>query len=300
MADQQDNQQQGWPALNLREMANLGRAIQDVRWIGDRPFAVAPRDSVVFDLEAFNQTPGNKKAQVDVDRVQSLSDYVNKYAGHDGATMAFADLSSATIQAVLDYHRPDKNEPRWCEHLVNFTLTETREWRQWMKMNERSMPQVEFAEFLEDRIVDVIDPPAADLMSLVQTLEAKRNVNFSSAVRLENGTIDLTYEEDIQTTGRKAGGGKGKVEVPPKIKLGIRPFEGLDKWEVEARLRYRLKEGSVIFWYAIVEPDRVREAAFDEQVEQFEKDCNIRCIRGRLADRPFRDRVRVAEPTPAR
>jgi uncharacterized protein YfdQ (DUF2303 family) len=289
MVEQKD--QQGWPVLNMGEIANLGRTLQDVRWIGGKPFVVAPRDTALFDLESFAEEPSSKRANVVVDRVQSLSSYVKEYAGQDGSTMAFADLQNALIQVVLDYHRPVEGQPRWCEHTAMFTLTETREWKQWTKMNERPMPQVEFAEFLEDRVQDVIAPPSADLFSLVQTLEAKRNVNFASAVRLEDGTASITYEDNLETSGKKANGGKGKVEVPPTITLGIRPFEGLERWEVKARLRYRLVDGGIKFWYSIIEPDRVREAAFEDQVHAFEGEVGLNCIRGRLDAKPQRDRA---------
>lgn len=276
------NEQQGHPKVevsdSLKAFMDVGRTISGMRWIGDKPFAIVPSDTYVADLEAFAQKPARKRSTVSVDRVQSLADYTKQYGGIDGSTMAFASLNDAAIRVLLDYHNPKKNEARWADHRVVYQMTETREWKKWLSMDGRVMPQVEFAEFLEDRMPEIVDPPAADLWTLVTTLEAKRKVNFSSHVRLDDGTAKLTYDEEISTRG---GTAKGHVEVPPSITLAIRPFEGMDKWQLQVRLRYRLKEGTLAFFYQIVEPDRVREACFEDQVEKFEQAAGLTCIRGK-------------------
>lgn len=285
MADSSENQKPRGDARievsdSLQAFVDFGRTLSSVRWIGDRPFALAPRDTVMFDLEAFAQKPARKRGTVTVDRVQSLARYVNTFGGKDGSTMAFADVKhpkGACIHVVLDYHTAKAGEARWCDHEAIYQMTQTREWKEWLRHDGKRMSQMEFAEFLEDRMVDIADPPAADVYSLVRTLEAKRQVNFRSATRQEDGSIRVAYDEEIETRG---GSQKGQVDVPSELTLAIRPFEGMDKWKLQVRLRYRLNEGSITFWYQIVEPDRVREACFEEQVGVFEKAVNLECIRG--------------------
>lgn len=267
----------------LQSFVDWGRTVSSVRWIGGRPFAIAPMETVLYDLEPLAEKPSRKMAKISVDRVQSLVQYVKAYGGKDGSTMAFASLDNAAVRVVLDYHSAAKGEARWCGHQVTFRLRETREWKEWLASDGRKMTQVDFAEFLEDRMVDIVEPPAADVFSLVRTLEAKRKVNFSSAVRLEDGTAKINWEDEIETRGGKE---KGQIEVPSMLTLGIRPFEGMDKWKLEVRLRYRLSEGNVWFWYQIVEPDRVKEAAFEDQVQTFEKDAGLTCIRGAVTAIP--------------
>jgi uncharacterized protein YfdQ (DUF2303 family) len=110
-------------------------------------------------------------------------------------------------------------------------------------------------------------------------------------VRLDNGDVGLTYEEDTKYQSK----GKGQIEMPTMITLGIRPFEGMDKWKLHARLRVRVGEGAALFKFVLVEPDRVWEAAFEEQVEQLteltktKEQPGLTPIRGRVRGLPADD-----------
>ena len=67
-------------------------------------------------------------------------------------------------------------------------------------------------------------------------LEAKSQVSFSSGIRLQNGQTQLTYVEKIDATT----GADGKMAIPERFALGLSPFRGSDRYEVRARLKYRI------------------------------------------------------------
>ncbi len=45
-------------------------------------------------------------------------------------------------------------------------------------------------------------------------------------------------------------------------------FWGGERWSVDARLRYRAREGKVVFWFELIRPDRVHEAAARALIQQ--------------------------------
>ena len=81
-------------------------------------------------------------------------------------------------------------------------------------------------------------------------------------MRLQSGEFEFQFSEQNQS--------KGTVTVPEKIAIGIAPFQNGTRYRIEARLRYRLREGQLSIWYELIEPQKVLDDAFNEVK------CNIR------------------------
>ena len=50
--------------------------------------------------------------------------------------------------------------------------------------------------------------------------------------------------------------------------LGIQPFHNGDYYQVKARIRYRIKDGSLFLWYELINPEKVVEDAFNTTLEK--------------------------------
>jgi uncharacterized protein YfdQ (DUF2303 family) len=102
---------------------------------------------------------------------------------------------------------------------------------------------------------------------LCLTLESKSDVSFRSSARLQNGQHQIRFEETITD---RAGGGvqQGSFDIPNAFKLAIEPFQGVGLKSIDARFRYRVKDGALAMWYELVRPEDVLKAAFDEIVAQ--------------------------------
>jgi hypothetical protein len=72
-------------------------------------------------------TPRYIKQAVTVQTQDSLVEYVNRYKGAD--TVLFADISSNTIVATVDYHAKDKAANVAHRAVLNLPFSE--EWRLW-------------------------------------------------------------------------------------------------------------------------------------------------------------------------
>jgi len=51
-------------------------------------------------------------------------------------------------------------------------------------------------------------------------------------------------------------------------------------YPIEARLKYRVKDGSVVFWYELIRPDRVFKTAVEEELAKIKEATKMPVILG--------------------
>jgi len=203
--------------------------------------------------------PRRKRGTVQVLDVPS---YVAQYGKHAGdTTETFADPKAFTITAVLN--ADDADTPAHRDHRLILSLKKTPQWLAWENVSGKMLAQVEFAEFLEERAIDVRQPTSAEVLELAQHFEAKTNVDFKSGDVLSSGQRQLVYEETVQA---KAGQ-KGDLEIPTQLELALQPFEGGDTFKVIARFRYRINNGRLALGVALERPEDILKLAFTETCE---------------------------------
>jgi uncharacterized protein YfdQ (DUF2303 family) len=241
------------------------------------PFTATPEadgEVSLVSLEGWASAPTSKRGEVRVFDTTSFCAYVNLH--REPGTQVYADLKHLSIVAVLDHHAADR--PGWGRHRISLTARVTDEWNAWFGMHNKLTNQVQFAEFIEDHLTEIADPSGSVLLSMIQTFTVKRNVDYDSKVSSVNGAMHLTYHEKVE--GASAGP-SGQIKVPEQFKLGIEPFEGAGKYEVYARLRYRLENAKLQLFISLVNPQRVVEAAFKERIAEVEAGIsNLSVFRG--------------------
>lgn len=244
----------------ITELTKLARMSVTVQMPGPGglPFAVIPNDCKLQDLSALvhHERPQRIKGTVRVSDALSFCDYYTLFS--DPNSRVFADEGGARIVAVLDYHAAGEgNAPRWCEHRVDLTLAVSREWGVWIGKSGARLSQQDFAEFLEDNTPDIIKPDAAVMLDVAKTLTAKIDVDFASAIRLNNGAVQFKYTEQVKATY-----GSGTVEVPESFVISVPVYRGSDPVQITARLRYRIASGKLTFWYDLLRADAAMRDAF--------------------------------------
>jgi uncharacterized protein YfdQ (DUF2303 family) len=223
-------------------------------------FALVPKDYRVEDLERFLPRPLRIKENVDLHDTDSFIAYVNGFK-YPGVSRIFFNTVEEEFVAVLDYHEVET--PAWCGHTATYKPRRSVEFETWMAGNRKQMTQVDFARFLEENMPDVVEPDSAELLQVALTFEAKKSVEFSSGVRLNNGQIQFQYDEVVRGTAQK-----GTIEIPEQFVLGISIHVNGPAYRIPVRLRWRLQEGKVIFWYEVVRPHRFIEDALEEMRER--------------------------------
>lgn len=232
------------------------------------PFLLVQPGLTVKTIEETCEAPKSRRGNIIVTSVKSFIELVQReYAEHK--SVIFANLpgnAAGDITAVIDFHKHD-GAPSWSEYRIILQLSYTAEWIEWMKVLNKSVAQIDLAEFLEERYIDVHDAngvTGATILEVALSLEAKKGVNFKNAVRLDNGDVSLQFEE---TTMARAGQ-KGELEIPKEFTLFIPVYEGFAACPIRVLLRYRINNGAMSFICKPVNIERtliaIREAIVQE------------------------------------
>lgn len=226
------------------------------------PYALVPEGVKLQDLEGLLPAPTRIRQALKVLDADTFIAYVNRFA--TPASAVFCDgPEGRNFVAKLDYHQPD--QPSWGQHVAVYQCPISIEWGRWKAGDRKKMDQATFAEFFEENIRDITVPEGnpqapspADMLEISRTLEAKKNISFRQGTRLDNGQVQLTYNEQIDGQA----GETGQLKIPEQFFIGIRPFLGGDAFCVPVRFRYRIAESRLVMWFELVRPDKVLEEAY--------------------------------------
>lgn len=250
----------------LADLVDLSRAtgLPRVAEGANVPYAVIPQTCQIVDLSKFvfnehSSRPERVKGTAKVLDAQSFCDYYTLF--HDDHSRVFADETQNKIVAVLDYHEVQLEGggagPRWGSHRLDLTMRPSKEWLIWKAADGKKQSQMEFAEFIEDNTPDIIAPPAAAMLEVARDLSAKTDVDFGSAVRMQDGSVRFRYSESVKATV-----GAGNIDVPEQFDIAVPIYIGTDRVRITARLRYRINSSKLTFWYNLLRADAAEREAF--------------------------------------
>lgn len=245
------------------------------------PYTLVPKGYEVKDLSdliwnTYREHPHRKIVKVKVDNSASFCEYYAQFS--DENSRVFADERTLSVSAVLDYHAAgSEGAPRWGDHKLALQLEKSPELLTWLAGDKKPMAQLAFAEFLEDNSPDIVEPSAAHMIDLASDLQATNEVSAASAVRLDNGQVQIKYVENLSTKV-----GKQQVEVPQRFKIAIPLFVGGERQEIQAMLRYRINQQAVQFHYHLLHIQQLLQAMFVSSVAGIEDELNINVIRGTI------------------
>lgn len=239
-----------------------GASIGQVREVkGCKPFVVVPEGAKIETIDE-RTLPQRPRGTV---KLRDAASFIAYFLDHRvDRSRIYATLEPAAFLAVFDDFDtrsgpsgPDVDEQAdWREFRASFAVPASREWRTWTGQDRKAMSQVDFAEFLLDNLPDVVKPDGSTLYDAALSFEASQTGNFKSAVRLQDGSHQLQWVSDTQA------GGNGTIKLPEIIELSIPVFENEQPVTVQARLRYRVKDGKLSIWFELVRAHKVLEVAF--------------------------------------
>lgn len=215
---------------------------------------MAPVVDIESALAQYRPAPRRPTGSVQVGTVDSLINYATQHKT-DG-TDIWVHPTEGKVVAVINNHAP---EPGWGDHRAILNLVVTDEWKFWMSLNGSMVDQQRFANHIEEGQREIVEPPAATMLEIAQTLHAQVGADFSSAIRLTDGNVQLKYVEETKATAGKAG----DLKIPASFTIGVAPFQGEDPFKVTARLRYRINGGHLQIGYILDRPQEVLKACLD-------------------------------------
>lgn len=234
-------------------------------------------------LEEVRKAPVRRRGTALLEDLDSFIEHTNRFKDEGSVLFGHADPKAPSLTSVLDYHPSEKlaeggTPPRFGQHrgLYRFPLSD--EWKAWAEFNGKSMDQGLFAEFIENRITDVIDPSAvtgmakelvegaaqlslatpSNLVQLSHGLTVRVGSRVQNVKTLQSGAVSMQYD----TTHTDENG--APLSIPSAFLLGLPVFRNGSPYQLAARLRYRVTAGNVVWFYELYRADRIFDHAFKE------------------------------------
>lgn len=213
-----------------------------------------------INLEQGKINPVRKRGTVKVFDAVSFNAILADNAGAGEATIyIYRDVDAPAIVAVLNGNT--KEGAGWGDFRVEIGFRFTPQWKKWKAIDGQMLPQVQFAEFVDDNLGDIVTPTGADMLEIAQYLSATRSVDFKSGVRLSSGQIQLQNVENLEVKV-----GAGQIAIPETITLGIAPVYGLPPFRVDARFRYRIEGGKLKLGIKLQRTEDIMAAVVNDMV----------------------------------
>jgi len=243
-------------------------------------------------FDCWRHQPIYRKGVAKLTTIQSFIDLTNRFKAPNSAIFANDDMQgSPGLTTIFDYHPVG---PELFDEASDITAMAMRHralyqfplsdpWKAWNDASGREMPMVDFARFIEDRIIDVSSEPLEKLGPATRAIVEASNARLGSASRLMEISRGLQVNESSNvrevrnlSTGEaqvsfvtEHQGADGKpLLLPNMFAITIPVFAGeKDVYVILARFRYRKRESSLRFWFELVRPDITFDTAFKEACE---------------------------------
>lgn len=270
------------------------------------------------EFETFRTGPRRFTGTASTHDLDSFVAHVNRFKDSDSALWCDVNMSEPSLQAVLDYHEASNRppidvthgegeadhalieigepKPRFGEHRTLYKFPLSPEWQAWTGANKKPMSQSDFAAFLEDRILDVIDRQASDLSPRMQDMAKLLGGNFASpgrlidlsrgmvvhsnermkqAINLDTGESSIQYEVSNTDADNKP------LKVPNLFLIAIPIWRSGAAYVLPVRLRYRAREGAVHWHYEIAYMQESFEAAVKDAAAKAQAETGLPLFYGR-------------------
>lgn len=257
---------------------------------GEAPLLLIPQGMTAFDpkkiLDQYRNRPDRRMGNTTLADLPSFLAFVERHAGP--SSVIFADYATRRLQAIFNYHDEgpedvgrDASLARHCDHTATLTFGASVAWSAWKKANGEAMPQGVFAEFIEDRAIELVDPAAlgpnsgvlalcaklglspatpAEVIGASRGLRMRAEVNVGEAVTLASGETEVMFSE------RHTGEGGERLRVPQAFIVAVPVFEHSEAEVLLARLRYRRKESRIYWMVALHQFAEIERLAFKDAV----------------------------------
>lgn len=259
----------------------------------ERSFLILPEGKKAVSIkhltEEYRTQPERRIGTAKFSDLDSFCLHVNRFKGANSVIFASDNLENPSLTCVLDYHEQGDNEfegTHFGQHrsLYQFPLSE--EWKAWAKADSAGyLDHATFAEFLEDRIDDVLEPLGPEqadepestkalrkriailggsmgtpqrIMELSRGLKVNQNASTTSAKNLSSGEVQVAFKtENLDENG-------APIIVPTMFLVAVPVFQNGPLYQMPVKLRYRVRGPSITWALIRSDPRKIFENAFKE------------------------------------
>lgn len=221
-------------------------------------------------------TPPRKIGSVSLHDADSYIAYINRHKiAEQSTTYVNADYSNSAVafKCILNDHAAANDGQQWRDYHAIYNPKKSVEWTRWIEKNNQRLTQFEFASLLEENLQDIAAaqgfPTGTELLEMALSFQATQDMRYKSAIRIQSGGINMSFVQDDDA------GTLQTMKVFEKIAIGIPVFRNGDAYQMTARLRYRVTEGMLRFWYELVRPDKILEDAVEKMIDRIKTETEI-------------------------
>lgn len=225
----------------------------------------------------YRDYPRRKTGNITLTTQDSFIDYITQHSIPNATSIyCYANYEMSVVRflsVINDHLGPSEGGQQWRDHLAFFNPESSVEWKRWQGNNKKVMSQIEFASYIEENLRDIASvegmPTGQQLLEMALSFEANQDMRFKSAIRLQNGGVQMSFvqDDDSQTLA--------KMQMFDKISIGIPVFWNGDPYRIDARLRYRVRDSKLYFWYELIRPDKVIEDATKTLIASIKEKTNV-------------------------
>ena len=254
--------------------------------------------------------PFQRKGTATMQDLASLIAWANRFKGDNSALYASNTGDTPKLTCIADYHFEgpaqitDMGDPtaRHGHHRATYAFPLSRQWKAWQAQSGKPVSGVEMGEFLENFILDVIDPPMSLTSPGIRGSEASEadlrlidiarrlDGSFGNANQLlgmaksftVNESADYmvahnstTGEATIQIKSEHIDGNGQPIKVPKLFLIAIPVFENGPAYRLPVRFQYRKAGPTVKFVLTLHDPKHAMDHAFTEATQQASQDTSL-------------------------
>lgn len=206
------------------------------------------------------QAPGPRRREgtVALTDEDSFIAFINRWGNDD--TVIYANTDALAFVAVMDDHPQSFSveATRWREHRATYACPRDPAWKAWIANDGVGMAQVAFADFIESRLEDLVrtDGCAAplDVLQMARQLTIRTKGTYQRDLNPTTGDSILINKTETDT---------GSTVIPRAFALAIPVFEGGERYQIEARVRFGFVDGAPRFSYTLHRRKEIERDAFN-------------------------------------
>lgn len=191
--------------------------------------------------------------------------HLNRWGSED--TVVYADTSQMSFTAVLDDHPAGVGAAAARAHRASYACPRSEAWQTWTELDGELQSQTKFADFIESRLEDLVGgtgyPAPLDVLQVGRKLNILTKGEFRREINPTNGDSIFVCktETDAQST-----------QIPRAFLIAIPVFDGGDRYQLEARVRFALAEGRAVFSFTLHRRGEIERDAFNEVRQKIAKE----------------------------
>lgn len=213
------------------------------------PHIAVPDKYSVQLAEEVLPKPVRDRRRVSVVDVDSFQNYLSIHKTERAAVHVNAvwpNESNSRPLAVGFCDDGNAQTTSWRDHEVELCPIISKDFEDWRGIDGQEIGQLDLVRFLDRHLFNIFQPEdqlnspsAAEVMTFVSNLSDVRKVEFKKSVNLDNGRVQLTYNE------LDADGALSEIQIPKDFWIQLQPIVGHNSvYKIKVALRYRIKDGT--------------------------------------------------------